>query len=431
MRGDLTGKMEQNQDSLATLKEEKKEKTQKGKDKSLSEVDRNFKARLEVKQNELKQKKEDKEMSSKSKPKENIKDKKRFIKNINPKDAMEAGPSNTYNKRTDSESQMSELEQDLSKELDSLEKLNAYKNKMDHEIKVAISKKVMENMKQLNQMYTVDNSVDFPQAVFLQASNDIFKKHWTEHFTEKRKVEIDICNEKIAQFRKSFNMPKHEVLREKDPLVVNNKNQQYSPNKTVKQQKGPLLERIRLTNRYDVLATLETPEEDTEDTDKTEKTKPGRQKKKPIKQTQTQTKTNKTMPPIVIDNITPGVHISSSLECPVYQKIAQQHEARIAKSRQPSDQPRYVDAPSPERKAWNEKKDWTDRQSGPRVNSRIPQADHGGSRDDSRKPPNRPETKIQATEGSPNSLSFPPTPSPHMPGKIVMQTIELTHKQRI
>ncbi|KAG5887896.1 hypothetical protein JTB14_018948 [Gonioctena quinquepunctata] len=36
----LTGKMEQNQDSLATLKEE----TQKGKDKSLSEVDRNFKA---------------------------------------------------------------------------------------------------------------------------------------------------------------------------------------------------------------------------------------------------------------------------------------------------------------------------------------------------------------------------------------------------
>ncbi|KAG5887897.1 hypothetical protein JTB14_018949 [Gonioctena quinquepunctata] len=255
--------------------------------------------------------------------------------------------------------------------------------KMDHEIKVAISKKVMENMKQLNQMYTVDNSVDFPQAVFLQASNDIFKKHWTEHFTEKRKVEIDICNEKIAQFRKSFNMPKHEVLREKDPLVVNNKNQQYSPNKTVKQQKGPLLERIRLTNRYDVLATLEAPEEDTEDTDKTEKTKPGRQKKKPIKQTQTQTKTNKTMPPIVIDNITPfdkqiieawkqtegleqypnfkytnkqtyRVHISSSLECPVYQKIAQQHEART-QNRVNQATNRDMWMPLPEKKAWNEK----------------------------------------------------------------------------
>ncbi|KAG5875641.1 hypothetical protein JTB14_037318 [Gonioctena quinquepunctata] len=108
-----------------------------------------------------------------------------------------------------------------------------------------------------------------------------------------------------------------------------------------------------------------------------------------------------------------------SLECPVYQKIAQQHEARIAKSRQPSDQPRYVDAPSPERKAWNEKKDWTDRQSGPRVNSRIPQADHGGSRDDSRKPPEQARShEIQATEGSPKlPLSFPPTPPPHMPGK--------------
>ncbi|KAG5887672.1 hypothetical protein JTB14_011519 [Gonioctena quinquepunctata] len=139
-------------------------------------------------------------------------------------------------------------------------------------------------------MYSVDNSVVFPQAVFLQASNDIFKKHWTEHFTEKRKVEINICNEKIARYRKSFNMPEHEVLREKDPLVDENKNQHYSPNKTVKQQKGPLLERMRLTNRYDVLATLETPEEDTEDTDKTGKTKPGRQKKKPIKQTQSQTK---------------------------------------------------------------------------------------------------------------------------------------------
>ncbi|KAG5863757.1 hypothetical protein JTB14_030614 [Gonioctena quinquepunctata] len=205
-------------------------------------------------------------------------------------------------------------------------------------------------------------------AVFLQASNDIFKEHWTEYFTEHNKAEIDICNEKIAQYRKSFNMPEHEVLREKDPLVDKNKNQFYSPKKTVKQQKGPLPERMRLTNQYEVLATLETPEEDTKDT---EKTKSGRQKKKPIKQTQT--KTNRTMPPIVVDNITAFDKqiIETWKQTEVYMKIAQQHEARITKSRKPSDQLRYVDAPPPEEKAWIEKKVWTDQQSGPRVNSRA------------------------------------------------------------
>ncbi|KAG5895435.1 hypothetical protein JTB14_037594 [Gonioctena quinquepunctata] len=100
-------------------------------------------------------------------------------------------------------------------------------------------------------------------------------------------------------------------------------------------------------------------------------------------------------------------------------KIAQQHEARMTKSRKPSDQPRYVDAPPPEKKAWIEKKVWTDQQSGPRVNSRIPQADYGGSRDDSRRPPEQARSnEIQATEGSPKlPLSFPPSPPPHMPGK--------------
>ncbi|KAG5866834.1 hypothetical protein JTB14_016564 [Gonioctena quinquepunctata] len=86
----------------------------------------------------------------------------------------------------------------------------------------------------------------------------------------------------------------------------------------------------------------------------------------------------------------------------VYMKIAQQHEARIKNSRNPSDQLRYVDAPPPEKKAWIEKNVWTNQQSGPRVNSRIPQADYGGSRDDSRRPPEQARShEIQATEGSP------------------------------
>ncbi|KAG5861275.1 hypothetical protein JTB14_004073 [Gonioctena quinquepunctata] len=99
--------MDQNQDPPTTLKE----KMRNSKDKPLSEADNNFKARVEKSQKELKQKMKDKEKNSKSKPKENIKDINRFIKNINLKDAKEAGPSNINNKKTERQQQISDVEQ--------------------------------------------------------------------------------------------------------------------------------------------------------------------------------------------------------------------------------------------------------------------------------------------------------------------------------
>ncbi|KAG5861276.1 hypothetical protein JTB14_004074 [Gonioctena quinquepunctata] len=277
---------------------------------------------------------------------------------------------------------------------------------------MAANKRVMENMKAVNRMYSCDNSVDFPLALFLQASSEIFKKHWTEYYTEQRKAGIDICNDKIIQYKKSLNMPEHEGLKGKDPPVDKNKYQFQSPRKTGKQQKGQLLERLKLANQYEALSSQRTAEEDTEDI---EKTKPGRPKKKPIKQTET--KTNKTMPPIVVDNITPfDKQIQETWkqteECPVYIRIVEQHEAKIANSRKANDQPRFIDAPHPAENAW------TNRQSGPRVISRTPQAEQGGSREASRRPPEQAQSHgIQATQGSPK-LPFenPSHPRPYMSG---------------
>ncbi|KAG5891149.1 hypothetical protein JTB14_005484 [Gonioctena quinquepunctata] len=103
-----------------------KEEMQNGKDKPLSEADNNFIARVEKSQKERQHKLEDKEKNSKIRIKEKIKDTDKFIKNINPKDAREAGPSNRDNKRTDSEPQTPDAEQGNHSQTDTS---NAHRNK--------------------------------------------------------------------------------------------------------------------------------------------------------------------------------------------------------------------------------------------------------------------------------------------------------------
>ncbi|KAG5891150.1 hypothetical protein JTB14_005485 [Gonioctena quinquepunctata] len=71
-----------------------------------------------------------------------------------------------------------------------------------------------------------------------------------------------------------------------------------------KRKKGPPLDELKLANQFEALSSQDTPEEeDTEETEDTGKAKPGRPEKNTTKQTQM--KTNKPMPVIIVDKIIP------------------------------------------------------------------------------------------------------------------------------
>ncbi|KAG5862238.1 Protein ANTAGONIST OF LIKE HETEROCHROMATIN PROTEIN 1, partial [Gonioctena quinquepunctata] len=341
--------------------------------------------------------------NEKAKKAENIStNAKSFIENISKADLKDAGPSKSnvvkeinekvnkknyseteYESESSSSHKQKKKKRNIRKSLDVKVGTDQFypsnerrRTIIEDEIKNQAKIKAVEGFKILQQAYsTIKADDDLPMLEVSEASSSAVYQHWIKKLTEQRQPELDACKKAVdnrSHIKKNQNMEETPEIKEhpENYPKLPHKEQEYKlPNKSIKRKaanRATTSDPTEISNQFQPLTNdeLSNNEEESNIENEDNPQLRGRQRgsNKQTKQTNQANQSNKqrTMPAIIVDSLLALDKASClrwkekyGLERNIQVAALDAKRYKTAPRQQPT---KYIDAPQPEKIAWQQKK---------------------------------------------------------------------------